>query len=159
MGEKWFKTRFSKNDRGPFGVYKEGKGAHFEPVLTHFRPFRQMYLPSGTLRTYVRAILWNHLTLGRGGSIRKYILNLHPSPRVQVDPQYGSKVGAKGTRCLHKAEGTKLRQNALKMCLFHLLEHPKGPRIIFGKTPFSTIFDPKTAHLHPRYTLEYPISF
>ena len=47
-------------------MLKEVFLAHFEPVLTKFSPFRRMYAPSSTLRTYLKAFLWSHLELGRG---------------------------------------------------------------------------------------------
>ena len=62
------KTRFSKNDPGPFGVLKQVFLARFEPVLTEFSPFHHMYAPLCALRTYLRYIY-----------IYIYIL-LHPSP-------------------------------------------------------------------------------
>ena len=40
--------------------------AHFELVLTVFSPFHHMYAPFYALRTYVRAVWWSHLELGRG---------------------------------------------------------------------------------------------
>ena len=68
--QKWVKNgskpRFSKSDLGPFAMLKEVFLAHFEPVLTKFSPFRRMYAPSYTLRTYLKAFLWSHLELGRG---------------------------------------------------------------------------------------------
>ena len=60
------KTYFSKSDPGPLGVRKQVKGAHFEPVLTEFSTFRHMYAPSCALRTYLTAVRWSHLELGRG---------------------------------------------------------------------------------------------
>ena len=60
------KTRFSKTDLGPLGVHKQVFLARFEPVLTEFSPFRHVYAPSCTLRTYLRAVGWSHLELGRG---------------------------------------------------------------------------------------------
>ena len=68
--QKWvkngFKTRFSKSDPGPLGVHKQVFLAHFEPVLTGFSPFRHVYAQSCTLRTYLRAVWWSHVELGRG---------------------------------------------------------------------------------------------
>ena len=68
--QKWVKngpkTHVSKSDAGPFGMLKQMVLAHFEPNLTHFRPFRHMYPPSCTLRAYLRAVWWSHLELGRG---------------------------------------------------------------------------------------------
>ena len=68
--QKWVKsgskTRFSKSDPGPFGMLKQVFLAHFEPVLTEFSPFHHMYAPLCALRTYVRAVWWSHLELGRG---------------------------------------------------------------------------------------------
>ena len=66
MGEKRVKTRFSKSDPRPLGVHKQMKLANFEPVLIEFSPFRHVYAPSCTLRTYLRDVWWNHLELGRG---------------------------------------------------------------------------------------------
>ena len=43
------KTLFSKSDPGPLGVHKQVKLAHFEPILTQFSPFRQMYALFGTI--------------------------------------------------------------------------------------------------------------
>ena len=40
--------------------------AHFEPVLTEFRPFHHVYAPLCALRTYLRAVWWSHLELGEG---------------------------------------------------------------------------------------------
>ena len=57
---------FSKSDPTPFGVLKRDKSAHFEPILTQFSPFRHMWAPNCTLFTYVRAVSWGHLELGRG---------------------------------------------------------------------------------------------
>ena len=60
------KTRFSKTDLRPLGVHKQLKGAHYEPVLTEFSPFRYyVYAPSCALLTYIRAVWWSHLELGR----------------------------------------------------------------------------------------------
>ena len=68
--QKWVKhgskTCFSKSDRGTFGVHKQVFRAHFEPVLTELSPFPHMYAPSCTLRTYLRAVWWRYLELGRG---------------------------------------------------------------------------------------------
>ena len=68
--QKWVKngskTRFSKNDPGPFGMLKQVFLAHFGPVLTDFNPFHHMYAPLCALRTYLRAVWWSHLELGRG---------------------------------------------------------------------------------------------
>ena len=60
------KTCFSKNDPGPFGMLKQMFLAHFEPVLTEFRPFHHVYAPLCALRTYLRAVWWSHLELGEG---------------------------------------------------------------------------------------------
>ena len=42
--QKWVKigskTQFSKSDHGPFGMLKQVVLAHFEPVVTHFGPWR-----------------------------------------------------------------------------------------------------------------------
>ena len=62
----WSKTRFSKNDPGPFGMLKQVFLARFEPVLTEFSPFHHMYAPLCALRTYLRAVWWSHLELGEG---------------------------------------------------------------------------------------------
>ena len=43
-------------------------------VLTEFSPFRDMYAPSCALRTYLRAVWWSHLELGRGVYIRGYCI-------------------------------------------------------------------------------------
>ena len=68
--QKWVKngskTRFSKNDPGPFGMLKQVFLAHFEPVLTEFSPFHHIYAPRCALCTYLRAVWWSHLELGRG---------------------------------------------------------------------------------------------
>ena len=68
--QKWVKngskTRFSKSDPGLFAMLKQVSLAHFEPVLNNFSPFRHMYAPSCALCTYLRALLWSHLELGRG---------------------------------------------------------------------------------------------
>ena len=68
--QKWVKneskTRFSKSDPGPFGMLKQVFLAHFEPVLTNFSPFLHMYASLSALRTYLRAVWWSHLELGRG---------------------------------------------------------------------------------------------
>ena len=60
------KMCFSKCYSGPFGVHKEVNCAHFDPVWTQFSPLCHMYAPSCTLHTYLRAILWSHVELGRG---------------------------------------------------------------------------------------------
>ena len=68
--QKWVKngskTRFSKSAPGPFGMLKQVFLAHFEPVLTEFSPFHHVYAPRCALRTYLRAVWWSHLELGRG---------------------------------------------------------------------------------------------
>ena len=65
---KWVKngskTRFSKSDPRPFGMLKPVFLAHFEPVLTEFRPFHHLYAPLCALRTYLGAVWWSHLELG-----------------------------------------------------------------------------------------------
>ena len=66
MGEKWVKRRFSKGEPGPMGVHKQVFPAHFEPFMTEFNPCRHVYAPSCTLHTYLRALWWSHLELGRG---------------------------------------------------------------------------------------------
>ena len=60
------KMRSSKCDLGPLGVRKQVKGPHFVPILTDFCPSCHMYAPSCTLRTYLKAVWWSHLQLGRG---------------------------------------------------------------------------------------------
>ena len=40
--------------------------AYFEAVLTEFSPFHHMYAPICALHTYIRAVWWIHLELGRG---------------------------------------------------------------------------------------------
>ena len=60
------KTRFSKNDLGPFMMLKQVFLARFEPVLTEFSPFHHMYAPLCAFRTYLRAVWWSHLELGEG---------------------------------------------------------------------------------------------
>ena len=47
-------------------MLKQVSLAQFEPVLNKFSPFRHMYAPSCALCTYLRALLWSHLELGRG---------------------------------------------------------------------------------------------
>ena len=68
--QKWVqngsKTRFSKSDPRPFGMLKQVFLALFEPVLTEFSPFHHMYAPLCAFRTYLRAVWWSHLELGRG---------------------------------------------------------------------------------------------
>ena len=64
--KKGAKTGLSKSDAAPWGVHKQMKLAPFEPVLTKFSPFRHMYAPSYTLHTYLGAVWWSHLELGRG---------------------------------------------------------------------------------------------
>ena len=70
LDQKWFKngskTRFSKSYPGPFGMLKQVFLARFEPVLTEFSPFHQMYAPLCALRKYLRAVWWSHLELGEG---------------------------------------------------------------------------------------------
>ena len=69
--QKWVKnaskTRFSKSDPGPFGMLKQMFLARFEPNLTQFSPFRHMYAPSCTLRTYLRAVWWKPPGVGERG--------------------------------------------------------------------------------------------
>ena len=60
------KTRFSKNDPGPFEMLKQAFLGLLEPVLTEFSPFHHMYAPLYALRTYLRAVWWSHLELGEG---------------------------------------------------------------------------------------------
>ena len=68
--QKWVKNGskscFSKSDPRPLGLHKEMKLAHFEPILIHISPFRDMYAPSCSLCAYLRDLWWNHLQLGRG---------------------------------------------------------------------------------------------
>ena len=68
--QKWFKngskTRFFKNDPGPFMMLKQVFLVRFEPILTEFSPFHHMYAPLCALRTYLRAVWWSHLELGEG---------------------------------------------------------------------------------------------
>ena len=68
--QKWVKTvsktGFSKSDPRLLGMLKQVFLAHFEPVLIEFSPFRHVYTPTCTLRTYLRAVRWSHLELGRG---------------------------------------------------------------------------------------------
>ena len=68
--QKWVKngskTCFSKSAPAPLGVHKRIKLARFELVLTKFSPFRHMYAPSCTLHTYLGAVWWSHVELGRG---------------------------------------------------------------------------------------------
>ena len=40
--------------------------AHVEPVFAEFSSCRHMYATSCALRTYLRAVWWSHLELGRG---------------------------------------------------------------------------------------------
>ena len=79
--QKWVKngskTRFSKSDPGPFGMLKQVFLACFQPVLTEFSPFQDMYAPVCALRTYLRAVWWSHLELGEG--CRSEDILLHPS--------------------------------------------------------------------------------
>ena len=56
------KTRFSKSDRGPFGMLKQVFLALFEPVLTEFSPFHHMYAPLCALRSYRK--WWLHHRCG-----------------------------------------------------------------------------------------------
>ena len=55
-GQNGSKTRFGKSDPGPLGMHKQVKLAHFEPVFNQLSPFRHMYAPRCTLRTYLRAV-------------------------------------------------------------------------------------------------------
>ena len=64
--KKASKTRFSKCDPEPFGLFKQNFLAHFHPNSTQFSPFCHMYAPSCTLREYLRAVWWSHLELGKG---------------------------------------------------------------------------------------------
>ena len=68
--QKWVKNglkpRFFKSDPGALGMLKQVFLSHFQPVLTELSPFIHMYAPSCTLRTYLRAVWWSHLELGRG---------------------------------------------------------------------------------------------
>ena len=63
------KMCFSKKDHGAFGVLQRDNSAHFEPILIQigqFSPFRHIYAPACTPLTYLRAVLWSHIELGRG---------------------------------------------------------------------------------------------
>ena len=40
MGQNGSKTRSSKSDPAPSRAHKQVKGAYFEPVLSHFGPFK-----------------------------------------------------------------------------------------------------------------------
>ena len=60
------KTRFSKSDPRPFGMLKQVFLAHFEPVLIEFSPFHHVYAPRCAFRTYLTAVWWSPLELGRG---------------------------------------------------------------------------------------------
>ena len=68
--QKWVKngskTGTSKSDPVPLGVHKQVKRARFEPVLIDFSPFRHVHAPRCTFPTYLRAVQWSHLELGRG---------------------------------------------------------------------------------------------
>ena len=59
--QRWVKTRsdtrFSKSDRGPFGVHKHVKPAHFEPVFRHF-VFRH-FGPSKVPKSLENGPFWN----------------------------------------------------------------------------------------------------
>ena len=60
------KTRFSKSDPTPFGMHNQVFRAHFEPCFMEFSPFHHVYAPRCAFRTYLRAVWWSHLELGRG---------------------------------------------------------------------------------------------
>ena len=94
-----------------------------------------------------------------------------PSPnhrrasRQGLGPHWGrhrSRVRHKCTNsCVHVARWAKVGQNGLKMGPIHTFEHPKWPKIIFGKTHFLTrfshIFGPPMAHFQSFFwTLEGP---
>ena len=68
--QKWVKKGskmcFSKCDPRPLGMPKQVFLAHFEPALNELSPFRHMYAPICTLCTYLRALWWSHVELGRG---------------------------------------------------------------------------------------------
>ena len=68
--QKWVqngsKTCFSQSDPRPFGMLKQVVLAGFEPVLMECSPFHHMYAPRCAFRTYLRAVWWSHLELGRG---------------------------------------------------------------------------------------------
>ena len=67
---KWVKngskTRNSKSDPGPFGMLKQVFLAFFEPILTGFSPFDHMYARPCALPTYLSAMWWSPLELGKG---------------------------------------------------------------------------------------------
>ena len=74
------KTLFSTSDPGAFGMLRQVFVAHFGPVFTKFSPFHHMSAPGRPLRTYLRAVWWSYLKLGRGLYIYTCIsTNLHPS--------------------------------------------------------------------------------
>ena len=68
--QKWVrngsKTDFYKKDPGQVGMPKKVFLAHFKSNLTVFSPLHHMYAPRCALRTYLRAVCWSHLELGRG---------------------------------------------------------------------------------------------
>ena len=89
MGQKWVKKRVFQTP-GSFGMLEQMFLTHFEPNLTQFSPFRHMYAPSCTLHTYLRAVWWSHLELGRGVWIRGYMciyIHIHISLRQQPNNQ------------------------------------------------------------------------
>ena len=47
-------------------MLKQVSLAHFEPILNDLSPFSHMYAPRCTLCTYLRAVWWSHVELGRG---------------------------------------------------------------------------------------------
>ena len=65
MGQKWVKNTFFQKLSWTVGG-AQVNFAHFEPVLTQLSPLGHMYAPSCTVRTYLRAILWSGVELGRG---------------------------------------------------------------------------------------------
>ena len=46
------------------------------------------------------------------------------------------------SKALSALRGAKIAQHGLKMGSFHFIVHPKGAKIIFGKTHFCSPFDP-----------------
>ena len=66
MGQKWVKTCSSKSDPGRFGMLKKVFWALFDLVLMEVSPFHHMYAPCCSLCTYLRAVWWSHVELGRG---------------------------------------------------------------------------------------------
>ena len=77
LDQKWVKngskTCFSKSDPRPFGMLKQVFLARFEPVLTEFSPFHDMYAPLCALRPYLRAVWWSRVEGCRLEDIYIYI--------------------------------------------------------------------------------------